>query len=267
MTLQPIQFLVGVLAGWLNERQAQIVEFLKEENRILKAQLNGRRLRLSDDQRRRLATKRIILGRKLLAQVATIVTPDTILAWHRRLVAQALVGDRKSPGRPTTARKIAELVVKMVKVNPSWGYDRIQGVLKNLGHTIAPNTVANILRRRGLEPAPARKPKVSWQTFLKAHWSSLAATDFFTTEVWTSRGLVTFYTLFIIDIATRTVHIAGTTASPDEAFMKQVARNLTDVIDGFLNGKKYLIMDRDSKFCPAFEGCSRTPAPSRSVAP
>jgi hypothetical protein len=100
---------------------------------------------------------------------------------------------------------------------PTWGYDRIQGALKNLGHTIAPTTIRNILRRRSLEPAPLRKPKIAWKTFLKAHWSSLAAADFFTTEVWTSRGLVTFYTLFVIDLATRAVHIAGTTTSPDTA--------------------------------------------------
>src|SRR5262245_15813184 len=145
MTLQPLQFVIAVLAGWLNERQAHVVEFLKEENRVLRAQLNGSRLRLTDNERRRLAAKGVVMGRKLLAQVATIVTPETILAWHRMLVAQALVGNRKSPGRPMTVRKIAELVVKMAKENPSWGYDRIHGAIANLGHTIAPNTVANIL--------------------------------------------------------------------------------------------------------------------------
>jgi hypothetical protein len=92
---------------------------------------------------------------------------------------------------------------------------------------------------------------MAWKTFLKAHWSSLAAADFFTTEVWTSRGLVTFYTLFVIDLTTRAVHIAGTTASPDTAFVKQIARNLTDVVDGFLNAKRLLILDRDSMFSPS----------------
>jgi transposase InsO family protein len=163
-----------------------------------------------------------------------------------------MTAGRRSPGRPQATRHLAALVVKMAKDNPSWGYDRIQGALKNLGHTVAPTTIRNILRRRGLEPAPLRKPKIAWKTFLKAHWSSLVAADFFTTEVWTSRGLVTFYTLFVIDLATRAVHIAGTTTSPDTAFMKQIARNLTDVVDGFLNAKRFLIMDRDSKFCPTF---------------
>src|SRR5262245_4528847 len=113
----------------------------------------------------------------------------------------------------------------MAKKDSGWGYDRLEGALKNLGHINAPTTIRNILHRRGLEPAPLRKPKVAWKTFLKAHWSSLAAAVFFTTEVWTSRGLVTFYTLFLIDLATRAVHIAGTTPSPDGAFMKQIARN------------------------------------------
>src|SRR5262245_4098151 len=212
MTLQPVQFVLAVLAGWLNEHQAHVVDYLREENRLLKRQLRGQRLRLSDDDRRRLAVKGVMLGRKLLAQVATIVTPETLLAWHRKLVGKAMTGGRRSPGRPQSSRDLAALIVRMAKDNPSWGYDRMQGALK--------------------------------RTFLKAHWSSLAAADFFTTELWTSRGLVTFYTLFVIDLATRAVHIAGTTTSPDSAFMKQIARNLADAVDGFLNAKRFLIMDR-----------------------
>src|SRR5262245_38744998 len=232
--------------------KAHVVDYLREENGLLKQQLRGQRLRLTDDDRRRYAAKGVVLGRKLLTQLATIVTPETILAWHRKLVGKTMTGDRRSPGRPQKSRDLAALVVKMAKDNPSWGYDRIQGALKNVGHTITRTTIRNILRRRGLEPAPLGKPKIAWKTFLKAHWSSLAAADFFTTDVWTSRGLVTFYTLFVIDLATRAVHIAGTTTSPDSAFMKQIARNLTDAVDGFLNTRRFLIMDRDGKFCPAF---------------
>src|SRR5262245_26596861 len=252
MTLQPLQFVLAVLSGWLNEHQTHVVDYLREENRLLKQQLGAKRLRLSDDQRRRLAVKGVLLGRKLLAQVATIVTPETILAWHRKLIGKTMTAGRRSPGRPQISRDVAALVVKMATDNPSWGYDRLEGALKNLGHVIAPTTIRNILRRRGLEPAPRRKPKIAWKTFLKAHWSSLAAADFFTTEVWTRRGLVTFYTLFVIDLARRAVHIAGTMTSPDSAFMKQIARNLTDAVDGFLNTRRFLIMDRDGKFCPAF---------------
>jgi putative transposase len=147
---------------------------------------------------------------------------------------------------------ITEHVVRMATENPSWGYDRIQGALKNLGHKVAPTTIANILRKHGLEPAPERKRRTTWRTFLKAHWKTLAAADFFTTEVWTLGGMVTFYVFFVIELSSRRVHIAGITPSPNEAFMTQVARNLTDDVDGFLQGKRFLIIDRDGKYCDGF---------------
>ena len=160
------------------------------------------------------------------------------------------------PGRdrvgPAFAQEITDLVLRMARENVSWGYDRIQGALANLGHIIAPNTVKNILKRHGIEPAPEREKRTSWTTFLKAHWDVMAATDFFTVEVWTPRGLVTYYVLFIIHLSTRSVHIAGVTTAPNGAFMKQVARNLTDVSDGFLLNSRYLIMDRDTKYTEEF---------------
>jgi hypothetical protein len=140
----------------------------------------------------------------------------------------------------------------MARENDAWGYDRIQGALANLGHIIAPNTVKNILKRHGIEPAPERGKRTSWATFLKAHWEVMAATDFFTAEVWTSRGLATYYVLFIIHLSTRSVHIAGVTTAPNGVFMKQVARNLTDIDDGFLLSKAFLIMDRDTKYTDEF---------------
>ena len=152
------------------------------------------------------------------------------------------------------AQEITELVLRMARENASWGYDRIQGALANLGHIIAPNTVKNILKRHGIEPAPEREKRTSWKTFLKAHWDVMAATDFFTVEVWTPRGLVTYYVLFIIHRSTRSVHIAGVTTAPNGAFMRQVARNLTNVSDGFLLNSRYLIMDRDTKYTDDFRG-------------
>jgi putative transposase len=140
----------------------------------------------------------------------------------------------------------------MARENVSWGYDRIQGALGNLGYTISPNTVKNILKRHGIDPAPERKKRTSWAAFLKAHWDVMAATDFFTVEVWTPRGLVTQYVLFVIHLSTRYVHIAGITTAPNDLFMRQVARNLTDEIDGFLTNSRYLIMDRDTKYTDAF---------------
>jgi putative transposase len=162
------------------------------------------------------------------------------------------------------------LVLHMAGKNASWGYDRIQGALTNLGHIIAPNTVKNILKRHGIEPAPGRDKRTSWKTFLKAHWDVMAATDFFTVEVWTPRELVTYYVLFIIHLSTRSVHIAGATTAPNGAFMKQVARNLTDVSEGFLLNSRYLIMDRDTKYTNDFrehldrEGVKPVRCPARA---
>src|SRR5712671_5386847 len=146
--LDPFRFLLIAVAGWMNQRQLQMIDYLREENRVLREQLGGRRLRLSDDQRRRLAARAKGLGRKLLAELATIVTPETLLAWHRKLVAQKYDGSEKHrPGRPRTAGEIEALVVRMAEENRDWGYRRIQGALSNLGHEIARGTVANILKQ------------------------------------------------------------------------------------------------------------------------
>lgn len=250
--IHPFCFLLAALAGWLNRHQKDVIDYLLEENRILKEQLNGCRLQLTDTQRRRLAVKAKALGRQVLEEIDTLVTPDTLLAWHRKLVAQKWTYPRKGPGRPRVSEDITALVVRMATENVSWGYDRIQGALANLGYTIAPNTVKNILRRHGIEPAPERRKRTSWHTFLKAHWKVLAATDFFTIEVWTPRGLVTYYLLFVIDLATRTVRVAGITTQPNERFMMQIARNLCDDFDGALKDTRFLIMDRDDKFTKRF---------------
>jgi transposase InsO family protein len=182
------------------------------------------------------------------------VTPDTLIAWHRKLIAQKWTYARKGSGRPRIAQEITDMVLRMARENVSWGYDRIQGALANLGHLVAPNTVKNILKRHGIEPAPEREKRTSWTTFLKAHWDMMAATDFFTVEVWTPRGLVTYYVLFVMRLKTRSVHIAGVTTAPSGAYMNQVARNLTDVSDGFLLNSRYLIMDRDTKYTEDFRG-------------
>ncbi len=246
--------LAVILAGWLNRHQQRVLDYLREENRVLRAQLGRRKLRLTDDDRVRLAVRGVALGRKLLDDFATIVTPETILRWHRRLVAQKWTCPSRQPDRKLVMRRIAELVVRMARENPSWGYDRIQGALKNLGHVVAPNTIKKILKRHGIDPAPERAKRTTWRQFLRTHAASIAAGDFFSTEVWTARGLVTYYTFFVIDLATRAVTIVGSTPNPDDDFMKQVARNLTDCVDGFLRKKRFLILDHDGKFSAAFRG-------------
>ena len=133
----------------------------------------------------------------------------------------------------------------MAEENPTWGYTRIRGALKNLGHRVGRSTIARILKAQGIPPVPERP--TSWQTFLRAHWGAIAGADFFTTEVWTWRGLVTFYTVFVIDLASRRVQIVGSTPHPDERFMRQVARTLTAADEGVLVGHRVLICDRDAK--------------------
>src|SRR5438105_6761858 len=143
--LDPFSFLVVSIAGWINQHQQQLIEYLVEENRVLREQMGNRRMRFTDDQRRRLAVRAKKLGRKLLAQVATIVTPETLSAWHRKLIAKKYDGSAyRTPGRPPTATEISDLVVRMAGENRAWGYRRIQGALANLGHVLAHATIANI---------------------------------------------------------------------------------------------------------------------------
>jgi transposase InsO family protein len=248
-----VHLLALALAGWLNRHQQLAIEYLREENRVLREMLGTRRLRFTDTQRRRLAIPGKELGRRLLAGIATLVTPDTILAWHRRLVALKWTYPHRTTKGRRVMRAITRLVLRFATENPRWGYDRIQGALRNVGHVVAPNTIKRILHRNGIAPAPDRRTRTTWRTFLAAHASVIAATDFFTTEVWTARGLVTHYTLFVIDLAARAVEVVGTTASPDAVFMRQTALALTDSTDGFLRAKRFLILDRDSKFTDAFK--------------
>ena len=174
--------------------------------------------------------------------MATIVTPETLLAWHRKLIARKYDGTAiRGPGRPRTGPE-----------NRAWGYTRIIGALSNLGHILARGTVANILKRNGIEPAPERGRKTTWKEFLTQHWELIVAADFFTIEVWTATGLQRFMVLFFIELSTRRVEIAGISASANGLRMSQIARNLTDSVDGLLTGKRYLIHDRDPLFTDEF---------------
>src|SRR5215471_14661352 len=251
-----LHVLIAMVAGWLQRHQQQVITYLLAENRVLKAQLGGRRLRLTNTERRRLAALAHPLGRKRLHELATIATPDTLLRWYRRLIAQKFDGGQhRAPlGRPPVAEEIEPLTVQMANENPTWGDRRIQGALANLGYTIDKLTVRNILRRRHLEPAlQRRKAGMSWAQFLKLHWEVLAATDFFTVEVATWHGVVTYDVLIVMELATRRAQVAGITPHPTAAFIQQCARQLTDPFDGFLLGKRYLIHDRDTKYTAAFD--------------
>src|SRR5678816_3231691 len=258
MSVAPLQFLLLVFAGWVNRRQVEILEYLQAENRVLREQLGDRRLRFTDAQRRRLAVKGRVLGRRVLEQLAGLVTPDTILRWYRELIAKKYdsTAQRERSGRGMTASP-QRLVVRFATENPSWGYTRIRGALRNLGHELGRNTIKRILSEHGLEPAPKRGKAMPWKTFLRAHFGVIAATDFFSVEVLTLRGLVRYVVLFVIDLASRRVHIAGLVRHPHDAWIQQIARNLTDSVDGFLRGKRYLIHDRDPLFTDAFRAVLR----------
>ena len=202
-----------------------------------------------------MAVKGKLLGRKELSQVGNLFTPNTILRWHRQLVANKWdYLDRKDrrKDRPRICQVIVELTVKFVKENPTGGYNRITGALSNIGYHICDATIGNFLKAHGIEPAPTHRRTGSWETFLKAHWDVMVAIDFTTVEVWTKGGLTTFYLLFAMELKTRCANFAGCTANPNEAWMKTLALELTNDEDGFLKNKQYLIMDRDATFSESF---------------
>ena len=180
--------LLAALVAWLDQRQQGAVAYLIEENRILRSHLCGR-IRLTDEERLRLARHGHRLGRRRLGEVATIVTPDTILRWHRQLIAREWTSaTKRRGGRPGVLAEIRRLAVRMADENPTWGYTRIVGALKNVGHRVSRSTIARMLKAHCVPPVPERL--TSWQAFLRAHWGAIAGAgaDFFTTEVWTWRG-------------------------------------------------------------------------------
>ena len=265
------KYLLAYITGTVDQELLLRNEYLVTENRMLRNQITGR-VQLTDAERKTLAEIGHKLGKQALAEVATIVKPATILGWHRTLVAQKFDGSqqRPSPGRPKIDQELEALIVRIARENRSWGYDRIVGALANLGLTVSAQTVGNVLKRHGIPPAPERKTTTTWKEFIRTHMDVLVATDFFTAEVWTLGGLVTYYVLFFIHLGSRRVHVAGVTPHPNQAWMVQIARNVTMEEWGFLSPGQYLIHDRDGKYCPAFQqlidaaGVTRVPLPPRS---
>jgi putative transposase len=250
--------LLAYVTGLVNHELLLQVEYLAAENRILRAQLPSR-LRLSNAERSTLAEIGKRLGRTALAKVAQVAKPETILGWWRQLVAQKFDGSkhRSYPGRPSIDSEVERLIVQMARENSGWGYDRISGALANLGHKVSDQTVGNVLRRHGIAPAPKRSQTTAWKGFIASHMAVLAGMDFFTAEVLTWRGLTTYYVLFVIHLETRRVTLAGITPHPNEGWMEQIARNLTDADSGALLGQRYLLYDRDTKFCAGFRSTLR----------
>jgi len=245
--------ILAYVTGTVDQELLARNEYLAAENRMLKAHLQVR-LKLSDAERATLGEIGHRLGRKVLAEVATVARPDTILAWYRKFVARKFDGSkaRRGPGRPRVNREVEQLIVRLASENRDWGYDRIAGALANLGYVISDQTVGNILQRHALPPAPERKRTTTWPAFIRTHLALLAGTDFFTAEVLTLRGLVTYYVLFFIHLESRRVDIAGITIHPDEPWMKQIARNVTMEGCGALRDCRYLLHDRDTKYTQSF---------------
>jgi hypothetical protein len=217
--------MLAYVTGSVDEELLARNEYLVTENRILRNQIQGR-IRLTDPERISMASVAKQRGRKGLQEVAQIVRPETILAWHRRLIAKKFDGSKnRSPGKGgrSTSDKIEELVLQLARENRTWGYRRIVGALSNVGHEVSHQTVANVLKRHDLPPAPERGRAMSWREFIRLHMEVLAAVDFFTAEVWTAGGLMTYYVLTFMRVASREVRIAGITTSPDRRWMQQMA--------------------------------------------
>lgn len=250
-----LKFLILTLASWMNREQGEVIAYLREENRVLRERLGPKRIRFTNRERRRLGRAARRVGRKRLRDLATLASPDTLLRWYRDLVARKYDGSRNRVyGRPRTAEEVRELIVTMAEENPGWGCTRLSGELRKLRLDVPPSTIRNILLEHGLRPPPdyAGARPTSWKIFLQAHWGAIAGADFFNVEVLTFSGLVRYYVFFVIDLKTRRVNIAGISPQPDGAWMEQVARNLTDTEDGFLEEGTVLIHDRDPLYTRRF---------------
>ena len=241
--------LVGVLARPGSVSQLQL------ENAVLRHQVNVlrrtiRRPELRHRDRAFLAAASRALSRDRWASF--VVTPQTLLRWHRELVRRKWTYPRNTPGRPPLDRETADPILRLARENPRWGYVRIQGELRKLGIRVGASTVRRVLRRTGLGPAP-RRTGPTWTEFLRAQGRGVLACDFFTVQ---TVILKTLYVLFFIELSTRRIYVAGATSRPDSAWITQQARNLA--IAGRLENKHLLLRDRDAKFSGPFDEVFRT---------
>lgn len=237
-------------AGWVNSHQNDVIAYLQAELAVTREHLPKKRMLLTDAQRARLARAAKKLSFDARRSYVTIFTPATVLGWFRKLVAAKYDSSKvaRKPGRPRKAQEIRDLVVRFALENLTWGYVRISSAMFGVGHAVSASTIKRILIEAGIPTDDRHLKGFTWKQFLDAHWSTLAATDFFTVEVLTWHGLVRYHVLFVIHLETRLVEVAGVVHRPHGAWVKQVFRNLTDAFDGLLLGKTYILMDRDPVF-------------------
>jgi putative transposase len=218
---------------------------LRHQLSVLQRQVARPRFTWSD--RAVIATLARLIARE--RWVAFLVTPETILRWHRTLVRRRWTYPHRRPGRPALADETVELIVRLAKENPRWGYLRIVGELRKLGVTVSKGSVANVLRRHGLPPAP-RRTGPTWGEFLRSQAKGILATDFFTVDTVLLRR---YYVLFVIEFERRVVHLLGVTANPNAAWVTQVARNFTTDLEEGGRQLRFLIRDRDTEFTASFD--------------
>ncbi|MBT7065952.1 MAG: transposase [Verrucomicrobia bacterium] len=229
------------------ESMVAAFDYMLAENRIYRAKF-GKRVPLTQEDRRILA-RYGVAAREWLAQICTVMQPESLLRLNRRLKqAKWDYSDRvQRPGRPATEASTEALVVRLAEENGHWGYDRIAGELKKLGHDVCDQTVGNILKRHGVPKAPDRKG-MTWKQFIESHMTTAWACDFFTEEVWTRAGLMTFYVLFFIHLGTRRIYVANVTMNPNAAWVRQQSRNFSMHLGDVPQTCTHLIHDRDTSF-------------------
>ena len=241
--------MVTLVAYCIDKELYLAIDYLKEQVRVLieQQEKQNKRIRLNNSQRRRLAVRAKRLSRELLMKTTVLYTPDTVIGWYRKLIAQKYDGsaNRAKVGRPPITEKAVALVIRLKQENPRWGYQKITDQLLYLGYQVSRSSVKNILIENGFDPEPDLTVRSTWHEFIQSHLDVLAACDFFTVELLVGRRLVRCTVFFVIELASRKVFFAPIRPQPNGAYMKQVARVLTDCEDGFLKGKQYLIHDRD----------------------